>query len=242
MRTTRITNTLAVGLLLISGLAVEAQQTNNVLPASVDLRPNFERWRLPHRKQGARPTCSVFATVGAMEYAVARKFDRGVPLSVEFANWAGNRAINHDQDGQFFWEIIKGCELHGICREEEMSYADKFEAERRPSDKARTNASEIRALDLKFHWIRPNDGKCGLEDHHIQEMKSTLAKGWPIAAGSYHSILFVGYADDPNLEGGGQFLVRDSGGGNEQTLTYAAAKQRMCDAFWVELATKPASP
>ncbi len=177
-----------------------------------------------------------------MEYAVARKLDRGVPLSVEFANWAGNRAINHDQDGHFFWEIIKGYELHGICREEEMSYADTFEAERRPSAQAFTNASEIRTLDLKFHWIRPNDGKTGLEDHHIQEMKSSLAKGCPIAAGSYHSILFVGYADDSNLEGGGQFLVRDSGGGNEQTLTYAAAKKRMCDASWVESATKPASP
>jgi hypothetical protein len=75
------------------------------------------------------------------------------------------------------------------------------------------------------------------ENHHIHEMKSALAKGWLVAAGSDHSTLFVGDADDPNLEGGGQFLGRDSGGGNEQTLTYAAAKKRMCDAFWVEAAT-----
>ena len=55
-----------------------------------------------------------------------------------------------------------------------------------------------------------------------------------MAAGSYHSILFVGYEDDPSLPGGGRFLVRDSGGSNEQTLTYAATKARMCDLFWVQ--------
>lgn len=230
-------------LLFAITLPLLAQTTNHTaLPAIVDLRPNFERWSLPLRKQGARPTCSVFATVGAMDYAVARKLNRGVPLSVEFANWAGNRAINHDQDGHFFWEIIKGYELHGICAEAAMPYAEKFDAGRRPADQAFTNACEFRALNLKFHWIRPNDGKQGLEDHHIQEMKSTLVKGWPVAAGSYHSILFVGYAEDPNLEGGGQFYVRDSGGGNEQTLTYAAAKQRMCDAFWIEAAGKTPAP
>ena len=61
-----------------------------------------------------------------------------------------------------------------------------------------------------------------------------LAAGSPVAAGSYHSILWVGYHDDPALAGGGEFLVRDSGGGNEKTITYAAAKERMCDLFWVE--------
>lgn len=216
--------------------------TNSTLPSSVDLRPNFERLQLPLRKQGARPTCSVFATVGAMEYAVARKRDRGVPLSVEFANWAGNRAINRDQDGHFFWELIKGYELHGICAEAAMPYAENFDAGRRPSDQALTNACEIRALNLQFHWIRPNDGTQGLDDRHLAQIKATLAKGWPVAAGSYHSILFVGYADDLNLEGGGQFLVRDSGGGNEQTLTYAAAKKRICDAFWVESPAPTATP
>ncbi len=46
-------------------------------PPAADLRPNFERWQLALRKQGARNTCSVFATVGAMEYAVARNSGGG---------------------------------------------------------------------------------------------------------------------------------------------------------------------
>jgi len=235
------TATLAlVGLALLTGaIAAQAQATNTtLLPDKVNLRPNFERWKLPLRKQGARPTCSVFASVSAMEYSVARARAHGVPLSVEFANWAGNRAIQRDQDGHFFWEIIKGYELKGICPEDDMPYAADFDANRTPSEKAIARAQELMSVKLQFHWIRPNDGKTGLDDHHIREIKATLANGWPVAAGSYHSILFVGYTDDQNLEGGGQFLVRDSGGGNEQVLTYAAAKIRICDAFWVESAAK----
>jgi hypothetical protein len=89
---------------------------------------------------------------------------------------------------------------------------------------------------LTFHWIRPNDGTCGLTDEHFAQVKRVIANGLPVAAGSYHSILLVGYVDDPSLAGGGHFFVRDSGGGNGQTLTYAAAKARMCDLFWVEAA------
>lgn len=225
----------AIIALFAIGTSGPAQTTNaTTVPTCVDLRSNFVRWDLPLRKQGARPTCSVFATVGAMEYAVARKRDQGVPLSVEFANWAGNRAINHDQDGHFFWEIIKGFESNGICNEVEMPYANEFSAVRAPTAEALAKAKKFQTLGLKFHWIRPNDGKQGLTEAELKEIKDTLVQGWPVAAGSYHSILLVGYTNTPALDGGGEFLVRDSGGGNEQTLTYGAAAKRICDAFWVE--------
>lgn len=214
--------------------ASETRTNEFKLPASADLRPNFERWKLPLKKQGARPTCSVFATVAAMEYASSRQADRGVELSQEFANWAGNRAINHDQDGHFFSEIIKGYEELGICRIEDMPYATNFDAARQPSEQARNHANEMKSLGLKFHWLRPNDGTSGIDDTTVTQMKSVLARGWPVAMGSYHSILIVGFSDDAKLDGGGEFLLRDSGGGNEQTISYAAAKKRICDAFWVE--------
>ena len=209
---------------------------NAAPPVSADLRGNFDRWQLALRKQGARNTCSVFATVGAMEYAVARRLDRGVPLSVEFLNWAGNDVIHRPQDGHFFSEVIRGYEKHGICAEDEMPYAKWFAAEYLPSEKALAAARDPMTRGLRFHWLRPNDGTKGLTDAHLSQMKEVLGDGWPVAAGSYHSILFVGYGDDPALPGGGAFLVRDSGGHNEQTLTYAAAKERMCDLFWVEAA------
>jgi len=209
--------------------------------ASIDLRPNFAKWGLPLRKQGARDTCSVFASVGAMEYALARQLDRGVPLSVEFSNWAGDQVIRRAQDGHFFTSVIRGYQKFGVCAEEDMPYAPEFRAAYQPSEKALAAARELQTHKLAFRWLRPNDGTKGITDEHIAQCKAVLAQGWPIAAGSYHSILFVGFEDDPALEGGGQFLVRDSGGHNEKTLTYAAAKERMCDLFWVEPAAKPQS-
>ena len=71
-------------------------------PESVDLRPAFGHWGLPSRAQGVRPTCSVFVVTGAMEYALADKQRHGTRLSVEFLNWASNRAIRKRADGGVF--------------------------------------------------------------------------------------------------------------------------------------------
>ena len=128
------------------------------IPPAADLRPNFARWQLALRKQGQRETCSVFATIGAMEYALARKRDRGVALSVEYLNWAGDQAIQRPQDGHYFSSVIRGYKKFGICTEEAMPYAPAFNAEYQPSEKARTEAKELRELALEFHWLRPNDG------------------------------------------------------------------------------------
>jgi hypothetical protein len=62
------------------------------LPASVDLRGEFAQWGLDQRRQGRRGTCSVFATVEALEFAASRVAGRGERFSVEFANWAANAA------------------------------------------------------------------------------------------------------------------------------------------------------
>ncbi len=204
--------------------------------SAVDLRPNFERWNLAQRRQGRRNTCSVFATVGAMEYALARNQQRGTALSVEFLNWAGNHVTGRPkQDGHFFSEVIRGYELHGICPEEEMPYTARMDAANQPTAKARESALALKDRALKFHWIRPNDHTKGITARHIEETKAVLKSGWPVAAGSYHSLLFVGFEDDPALPGGGRFLVRDSGGGREQAMTYEAAAKRICDLFWVEM-------
>ncbi len=86
----------------------------DALPAAVDLRPKFEAWGLAVRGQADRPTCSVFTVVAAIEYAVARARGRGEPMSVEFANWAANRACGHADDGSFFHDVWKGYEESGI--------------------------------------------------------------------------------------------------------------------------------
>ena len=66
-------------------------------------------------------------------------------------------------------------------------------------------------------------------------MKRVLSEGTPVAAGSYHSLLFVGFEDDASQPGEGRFLLRDSGSGREGEMSYAEAKTRLCDVFWIEV-------
>ena len=67
-----------------------------------------------------------------------------------------------------------------------------------------------------------------------------LAKGYPVAAGSSHSRLLVGYADDPGQPGGGFFLTKDSGKAAFDLVTYDFAKTKVGDVFWVEAPPKAA--
>jgi len=69
------------------------------LPKTVDLRPEFQRFGLTPRQQGARPTCSTFTVAGALEFAVAKRQGSSPRLSVEFLNWASNKTCGDAEDG-----------------------------------------------------------------------------------------------------------------------------------------------
>jgi len=103
------------------------------LPPRVDLRPQFVELGLTQRIQGRRGTCSVFATVEGLEFALARSTGRGERLSIEFANWAANSTTGRTDDGDFFHNIIKGIQARGICTDTAMPYEKEFSAERAPS-------------------------------------------------------------------------------------------------------------
>jgi hypothetical protein len=211
------------------------------LPKSVDLRPQLKTWGLQPRSQEARNTCSVFVTTAALEFAVSKHFRRGTPLSVEYLNWACNQVIkNQTEDrGQFFHDLLKGYEEHGICLDVNMPYQKKFDPKLKPSEKAIQKGKEIRGLELQVHWINPWKPQPGLTDDHLREIKAVLAKGYPVAAGSSHSRLIVGYVDDARQPGGGLFLTKDSGAAAYNTITFEFAKERVGDVFWVEAPTKP---
>lgn len=225
-----------VALLLFALLSAAASEPDAVLPPRVDLQPEFARWNLRQKKQGARNTCSVFTVVAAMEFAVARKLDRGVPLSEEYLNWACNQIIgNKTRDrGQFFSDLLKGYERHGICLEEEMPYRPVFDPDYAPAASAIESAKALREHGLRVNWIKPWAKKAGLDDSHVEQVKQTLREGWPVCAGSYHSLLIVGYRDDERKPGGGEFLLRDSGGGNERRMSYETAKTRLSDLLWFD--------
>ena len=238
----------------------EGGETTASLPMSVDLRPNFDKWDLAPRRQGARGTCSVFALTGALEYAVSSKQKHGTRLSVEFLNWAGHKAVKRTADGGFFSELWKGYETYGICPETDLPYQPKFDVALQPETTALEEAKTFRALALSLHWIKEWDVHTGLTEKQLTAIKATLVKGSPVCGGlrwpkkavwkesvlqmcgpeevfDGHSILMIGYRDDAHAPGGGLFLIRNSGTGSDGYLPYAYVSAYLNDAAWIGTTT-----
>jgi hypothetical protein len=227
-------------------------------PHEVDLRGDLDRFELACRQQGARPTCSVFTVVGALEFAVAKRQGHCPRLSVEFLNWAANRACGDREDGGFFSDLWKGFSAYGVCAETDMPYAAKLDPSQEPSAAAMADAKTRLILGLRLHWIKEWNVNTGLTDQHLQEIKSTLAKGWPVCGGfrwpkqerwvdnvlqmcgpdavrDGHSVLLVGYRENPASSGAGVFIFRNtSGSGRDGEMPFAYAREYMNDAAWVD--------
>lgn len=247
---------IAVAALVVVPHAGAAEPPAN-LPASVDLRPSFQKWGLETRKQGGRGTCSVFAITGGLEYAAAASTGKGTQLSVEFLNWAAHHAVNRRTDGGFFSDMWKGFLAYGVCPEEALPYRAQFDADLQPEPAVVDRAKQAQALPLQFHWIKEWNPRTGLTPEHVAGIKRTLASNWPVCGGlrwpkrehwdngvltmcgpeavfDGHSVLLVGYRDDPAQPGGGVFLIRNSGGpSRDGALPYAYATAYMNDAAWI---------
>lgn len=206
------------------------------LPPVIDLRPALVKLGMRPRRQGPRNTCSVFTATAAIEFALARRNRRGEPLSPEYLNWAANQVTGnrtHDH-GQFFHNLLKGFEKFGICSERELPYAERIDPALAPSLELQAHARRVLEQGLRVHWIRRWTPEQGLSDEQFDQIKRVLAAGWPVAAGSNHSRLLVGYADQPDQPGGGQFATMDSGTGRFDAVTYEFVRTKVADAFWVE--------
>ena len=234
-----------------------ARAASAVLPASADLRPRLEAYGLSPRVQGHRGTCSVFTVTGAIEYALARTGERVPPLSPEFLNWALNRAVGKDDDGGFFSDLWRGFEAHGICPEADMPYRPSFDPALQPSREAVDHARGPLGKGLRIHWIKRWDPKRGLQEDELLEARRALAAGWPVCGGFLwprreewkdgvlqfrprqgvrdgHSVLLVGYRDDPSLPGGGLAIIRNTAGpARFGFLTYEYLLAYMNDAVWI---------
>jgi hypothetical protein len=205
-------------------------------PRSVDLRPEFERFGLKVRAQGARGSCSVFTVTAALEFALAKRTGRGEPLSVEFLNWACCKLIDDHRDrGQFFSDLERAYETSGICRERELPYRRRYDPTLEPSPAALASAAELRKLRFRFHWLNPLPKKMGISEALLEEVKATLRCGWPVCGGSGHSVLLVGYEDDPTQPGGGVVFTRDSGSARWGVMTYADTLRTRADLLWIDL-------
>ena len=227
-------------------------------PAKVDLRPKLVEWGISPRQQGNRPTCSVFAFTGALEFAAASQRQRGEQLSVEFLNWAANQSGRRARDGGFFSEMWDGFARHGICTEKEMPYQAEFDPARSPALEIRTEAKQKLALGLRLHWIKKWNVNTGLSGSEFSTIKETLNEGWPVCGGfrwpkqdqweddvlqmcppaevfDGHSVLLVGYQNDTEQPGGGVFIFRNTNrNGRDGYMPYTYAQAYMNDAVWIE--------
>lgn len=208
------------------------------LPTSIDLRPRLLELGFAPRPQGHRGTCSIFTTCACFEFAHYKRTGVPLRLSPEFVNWAAGQPPRRPSDGNFFHNALAGFEAHGVCPDASMPYRPDFDPNYAPSPDAAAEAARIRDESggvLLIRWIVPWEAnKQGVADDQLTEIKRVLASGYPVAAGSAHSRLLVGYRDDPALPGGGLFITQDSALNRFDEVTYLFVREQVNDVFWVE--------
>ncbi|MGH7968575.1 MAG: DUF2961 domain-containing protein [Limisphaerales bacterium] len=236
------------------------------MPPSADLRQVLKEFGLGPSRQGARNTCSVFTLTGALELAIAKRQGHTPRLSVEFMNWAANRVCGEDEDGGFFSDIWNGYTKYGVCAVVEFPYSAQFDALNAPPPEAHADAKKRLGLGLRPNWIKAWNVNTGLTAAEFLAIKRTLSQGWPVCGGlrwpkreqwsagvlqmcgpdavrDGHSVLVVGYRDDPGQPGGGVFIFRNTAGsGADGFMPYEYARAYMNDAIWIDFASREAAP
>ncbi len=232
------------------------------LPPKVNLVPEFRRLGLAPRVQGGRDTCSVFAITALADFECTRNTPPPhARFSEEFLIWAANEATGRSDDPAMFYEAISGLNAFGICAESLMPYKKTGDAGRKPSPEALDDAARRKAR-WQVRWLRRWNVERPMDDAELLAVKASLADGHPVACGlrwpksprshellevpppgevhDGHSVVFVGYEDDPKQGGGGTFAFRNwegAGWGNEGygVMSYAYARAYANDAVGLRI-------
>lgn len=212
------------------------------LPSSTDLRPHLTQLGFTPRPQGHRGTCSIFTTCESIEFAIAKRTGSAKRLSPEFVNWAASQAAGGPSDGNFFHNALAGFEQHGVCTETLMPYQENFDAKHAPTSDALADAKALREQakeGVAIRWIVPwQPNHFGVNAEQFAEIKRVLASGYPVASGSGHSRLLVGYQDNPEKPGGGTFITEDSALNRFDEVSYEFVQREVADVFWIEALPK----
>jgi hypothetical protein len=231
-----------------------------ILPAKVDLAPEYERLGILPQLQGDRDVCSLFAVTGVADFESARHSSGPQPrLSEEFLIWAAKVATGKTREQAMFYEAVHGLNARGICDRSLMPYVASSDAQRQPSHQAIADAKP-RAERWQAHWIRLWDVSRPMSEPQFLGLKRALAGGHPVACGlrwpkslkgsailsdnppggvfDGHSIVLTGYADDPSSPGGGTYRFRNSfgpqwGEHGYGRMSYAYARKYANDALWL---------
>jgi hypothetical protein len=232
------------------------------LPREISLIPDLNRSGLTALDQGGRDVCSLFAITGLAEFESARH--AAVPhhrLSEEYLIWAANKATGLAGDQAMFYKAVDGLNGLGICSADRMPYAAKPDPHRKPPPESVAEARELRER-WQVQWIKRWSLDSPLGERQLLEIKRALAEGHPVACGlrwpkdlkgyhlldvppgnkvfDGHSIMLVGYQDDPAKNGGGILWFRNTSGAGwgengYGIMSYAYARAYANDALWLRL-------
>jgi C1A family cysteine protease len=199
------------------------------------LRPEYEKLGLDIRDQGRRGSCTIFATLGVIEFHYARRGTK-VELSEQYAAWAAGKVNgSRKKDGYSDREIIAGIKKFGICREDLMPYNDRMVGN--PSKEAKADADTRRSISVTwFQSYGESVKNRGFTDQTIKAICGALADGDPVTValkwpsfvkldssatmgtknnpspGEGHMVVLVGYDIDAAQPGGGRCQIRNSWG------------------------------
>lgn len=213
----------------------------NALKPDADLRSQITSYGLAVKDQGDRGTCSVFAMTFLLEYNWASWGEKNkTQLSEEYLNWATNKTVNNQNDGDFFKNISKGFKNYGIGDAALASYQSVFNPGWQPS-KSTIDGGTYRSLEQQF-WVVFDDGVMGKSQEELDKLCHLLDDKIPVAVGQAwpltkqgakykfgsalglnfledfsgpqggHSMVAVGYKRSKEYPGGGYMIFRNSWG------------------------------
>jgi hypothetical protein len=206
----------------------EAPVALAALPGQVDLRERMP----PVRSQGRRGTCVAFACVAVREFLLGEESAQG-DLSEQFLYWGCKRRDLFQGPGTFVWTGMTCLEEDGVCVEQVWPYnpqpIEGNEGQGPPPDDAARKATDYQIGDwqkLRSRWVnalrqelartRPIAFAVPVYTYWFTEpVRSTGDIRLPLSTDEIeggHAMCMVGYQDDPDVPGGGMFLVRNSWG------------------------------
>jgi C1A family cysteine protease len=239
------------------------------LPAKVDLHDRFPAVR----DQAHRGTCVAHACVAVREFLLGEESTQG-DLSEQFVYWACKERDGYGGSGTWIRHGMAVLQELGVCSEQVWPYNEDpvsdNEGQGPPPAGAETKARANRiesSQQLQAGWVNALREQLA-EERAIafavpvftywfaDPVSSTGDIRLPLSTDKVeggHAMCMVGYQDDPDVPGGGYFLVRNSWGtttwGRENVVApgyaripYAYIAEHGRSAFTASAPTQPERP